>query len=118
MNDQKEIFERHWEARSEAYELLKEEDIQDVLMYTKKKLIELKDYLNTIKINRRSKKCLFFYLDFVGLLLRYHKSKFEMYPGTYMSLYSELLLGAQRYLNIKNELSELGCNNEEVGSIT
>jgi hypothetical protein len=118
MNEQKEIFERHWEARSEAYEMLKEEDIQDVLVYTKKKLNELMDYLNTIKLNRKSKNCLFFYMEFVGILLRYHKSKFEMYPGTYMSLYIELLLGAQRYQNIKNELIELGCNIEEVGSIT
>lgn len=118
LNDQREIFENHWQSRSEAYDLLSEEDIKDILRYTKQKLIELAYYISTIKENRKSRKCLYFYKDYVELLLKYHQSKFDRYPGTYMFLYSELLLGAQRYQNIKNELIRFDYNIEEVESIT
>jgi len=118
MNDRKDIFENHWQARSEAYEKLTVADINYVLMYTEEKLIELMNYLNTIKIKRQSKAIYSFYMGYVELLLRYHNGRLDSYPGTYMHLYSELLLGAQRYQNIMNELIELGCNIEEVGSIT
>ena len=84
MNDHKEIFENHWNLRSEAYDLLSEEDIQDILRYTKQKLIELKNYISTVKENNRTMECLYFYKDHVDLLLSYHQSKFDGYPGTYM----------------------------------
>ncbi|QJD82921.1 hypothetical protein [Cohnella herbarum] len=118
LQDQKEIFENHWNLRSEAYELLSEEDIKDILIFTKQKLIELKNYIGTVKENKKTMECLYFYKDHVDLLLRYHLRKFDGYPGTYMYIYSELLLGAERYLNIKNELRRLGCIIEEDRSIT
>jgi hypothetical protein len=108
LHETKEIFEDHWQAMTEAYESLSEEDIQSILAYTKKKLNELSNYFNTIKFNKRSKDVLFFYTDFVDLLLKYHKNKFDMrYHLQYMFLYSELLLGSQRYITIKNNLREI-----------
>lgn len=104
LNDHVEIFENHWQSRCAEYDLLKAEDIQDILHYTKQKLIEVRDYMLTVEENRRTKKCLQFYREYVELLLRYHENKFDGYPGTYMYLYSELLLGAQGYLRIKDEL--------------
>jgi chloramphenicol O-acetyltransferase len=41
MNDEKEVFEKHWQERSEAYAMLKKDDIQNVLIYTYRKLIDL-----------------------------------------------------------------------------
>ncbi|MDG0808070.1 hypothetical protein [Cohnella rhizosphaerae] len=117
LNDQVEIFENHWKLRSTAYDFLREEDIQDILRYTKQKLIELQNYLNAVK-EKKTKDRLQFYKEHVELLLRYHQNKFDSYPGTYMYLYSELILGAQRYQNIKDELRRLDSDTEEVGSIT
>jgi len=73
-------------------DLLSEVDIQDILRYTKQKLIEIMNYISTVKENRKTKKCLYFNKNQVELLLKYHQSKFDSYPGTYMHKYSELLL--------------------------
>ncbi|WP_206669852.1 hypothetical protein [Paenibacillus luteus] len=119
MHENKEIFEDHWQARTEAYESLSEEDIQSILVYTKKKLNELSNYFNTFKFNKRSKDVLFFYTDYVDLLLKFHKSKFDMRNHLqYMYLYSELLLGSQRYITIKNYLREIEGKFEEDDSLS
>ncbi|OME75705.1 hypothetical protein BK120_30800 [Paenibacillus sp. FSL A5-0031] len=108
LHENKEVFEDHWQARTEAYESLPEEDIQSILVYTQKKLNEISNYLNTIKFNKQSKDVLFFFTDYVDHLLKYHKNKFDMrYHLQYMYLYSELLLGSQRYIAIKNNLREI-----------
>ncbi|MDO3410578.1 hypothetical protein QWJ34_12470 [Saccharibacillus sp. CPCC 101409] len=104
LNDRKEIFENHWNARTIAYDLLTEEDIRDVLNYTHRKLIELKSYLDTVQTTRKNQQILTFYKQFNEDLLKYHNRPFDSYPGTYMYFYSELLLGAERYLTIKKEL--------------
>ncbi len=114
MNEEKEIFEKHWQTRLEASETNKEEDIQNVLGYTYQRLISLKRYIDAIKKSKKSTKSLSFYIEYVELLLSTHNGKFDSYPETYMYLYSELLLGAQRYLNIKKELGKHGSNSEEV----
>lgn len=108
LQDNKAIFEDHWQARTEAYESLVEEDIQRVLIYTKKKLNDLLIYFSTIKFNNRSKEIMCFYTDYVNHLLSYHKNHFDMrYHLQYMYFYSELLLGAQRYLTIRDRLNEI-----------
>jgi len=107
LNDRKEIFEKHWQERSTEYDLLRFEDVEDIIIYTEQKLIELQKYFGTVKENKRTKICLQFYKDHVEILMRYHQNKFESYPGTYMYIYSELLLGAQRYQNIENATNSL-----------
>jgi hypothetical protein len=89
-----------------------------MLRFRNSQVIELENYISSSGKSKKSLKSLSFFKDYVDLLLSYHNSEFDGYPGTYMHIYSELLVGAQRYLNIKNELKELGCNSEEAGGIT
>ncbi|RJE83266.1 hypothetical protein D3P07_25205 [Paenibacillus sp. 1011MAR3C5] len=103
LNENREVFDNHWNSRSEAYEKLTEEEIRDVLEYTKQKLIELSNYLDTIKTEKRIKN---FYKEYVDHLIKYHKSSFNMsYHMQYMFFYSELLLGSERYLIIMKKIN-------------
>lgn len=119
LRDDKETFENHWEARSKTYDSLSVDDIQNVLNYTHRKVNELLNYFNSIQLDKRSKKILCFYTDYVDHLLMYHKKKFDMkYHMQYMFSYSELLLGSQRYEGIMNKLREIDGTFKEDGSIT
>jgi hypothetical protein len=72
------------------------EDIQEVLTYTKKKLEELLVYFSMVKFTKRAKKVLFFFTQYVELLIKFHRNKFDMqYHMQYMYLYNEMLLGSQ-----------------------
>ena len=107
LNEKREVFDNHWNSRSEAYENLTEEDIRDVLDYTKQKLIELSNYLETIKPEKRLKNIFLYYKDNVDHLIRYHKRSFNMrYHMQYMFFYSELLLDSERYLIVMMKIED------------
>ncbi|EFM08759.1 hypothetical protein PaecuDRAFT_4224 [Paenibacillus curdlanolyticus YK9] len=80
-------------------EIMSECEIQKVSTFTFDKLARLDAYLKSIKLNKKSAQTLAFYREYVELLLKYHKNnKFDSdYILQYMYLYSELVLGSQRY---------------------
>lgn len=110
LNNNTSWFDEKWNKLVSVSKSEPTSDVEIVLLltYTGTKLNELLNYFSTIEFTKRNKELLFFFTDYVEDLLRYHKKEFDKkYFSQYMFFYNELILGSQRYLNIKNKISEI-----------
>jgi hypothetical protein len=103
-------FEFIWktfQTNAESLHLYQAE-VEWIIRYTGERLTALSDYLGSVRSPREQKK-LSFYVEYVDLLqLHQMHLNFQALDDSrlmlFLYLYSELLLGSGRYLNIRQEM--------------